>query len=416
MRISCVAVCLFLACSALAAQAPTPLAALQAEAVARNPALTAAAERARAAAAAVAPAGALPDPEVEVQQMSTRVPAPFTGLGGDMMSYIGVGAMQALPWPGKLRLRAQAARGQAEVDAQGVRQARREVMARVARAYVRLQQARALAGVLTERQHALAQAEQLAEVRYRSAQGTQADVLAAQLRQTRLLAELETNHELAASAQAQLRSLLARPPDAPAIVPERLRPTHVALADGQVLAALGSGDPALGMQQARRGAAGAAAALAHKNFKPDFTVQYMFEETASGFPDRYMVTVGMSLPFFHRRSRQQPELEEALAAQAAAQAGLDALALAQRNQLTEALLAAHSDERILTIDQQGALPQARAAAQSALTAYGNGKADLTSYLAAWQQALDIEQQYWSTLAQHELALVEVTELTGVPHA
>lgn len=395
-------------------QAPTPLAQLEAEARAHNPGLQAARQQWRAAQAAIAPAGTLPDPSVEVRQMSVAVPAPFTGLRGDMMSAIGVGAMQALPYPGKLKLRAGVARSQAQAQRQQWQQAARQLDLQVADAYIGLQQARALNRVLRQQQQVLALAEKLAEVHYRTAQGVQADVLEAQLEQTKLLRDLDSNQEMQQAAQAELRALLNRPAAAPAIVPERLRATRLQGGTAQLTAALAA-SPAQAAQRAHLRSAETAMALARQNSKPDFTVQYMFDETASGFPDRYELSLGMTLPWFHRRSRQEPELEQAAAERLAAQAGLEELAQQQRYQLTRALLEAQNEARLLTIDRQGALPQAQAAAQAALTAYGNGKADFNSYLTAWRETLALEQQYWNTLAAHETSLATVTELTGVKH-
>lgn len=395
-------------------QAPIPLAQLQAEARAHNPGLQAARQQWRAAQAAIAPAGTLPDPSVEVQQMTVAVPAPFTGLRGNMMSAIGVGAMQALPYPGKLKLRAGVARSQAQAQRQEWKQSARQLDLQVADAYIGLQQARALEQVLRQQQQVLALAEKLAEVHYRTAQGPQADVLEAQLEQTELLRDLDSNQEMQQAAQAELRALLNRPAGAPAIVPEPLRATRLPGGTAQLTAAL-AGSPAQAAQRARIQGAETATALARKNFKPDFTVQYMFEETASGFPDRYELSLEMTLPWFHRRRRQEPELEQAAAERLAAQAGLEELAQQQRYQLTRALLEAQNEARLLTIDQQGALPQAQAAAQAALTAYGNGKTDFNSYLTAWRESLALEQQYWNTLAAHETALATVMELTGAEH-
>lgn len=395
-------------------QAPIPLAQLQAEARAHNPGLQVARQHWRAAQAAIAPAGTLPDPSVEVRQVTVAVPAPFTGLRGNMMSAIGVGAMQDLPYPGKLKLRAGVARSQAQAQRQEWIQAARQLDLQVADAYIELQQAQALDRVLRQQQQVLVLAEKLVEVHYRTAQGTQADVLEAQLEQTKLLRDLDSNQEMQQAAQAELRALLNRPAGTPAIVPEPLRATRLPGSAAQLTAALAA-SPVQAAQRARIRGAETATALARKNFKPDFTVQYMFDETASGFPDRYELSLGMTLPWFHRRSRQEPELEQAAAERLAAQAGLEELAQQQRNQLTRALLDAQNEARLLTIDQQGALPQAQAAAQAALTAYGNGKADFNSYLTAWREALALKQQYWNTLAAHETALATVTELTGVEH-
>ncbi|MGH9487989.1 MAG: TolC family protein [Terriglobales bacterium] len=417
MRIAhlvCSACCLALGAVALG-QAPTPLVQLQAEALTNNPGLQAARQSWRAAQAAIAPAGALPDPQIQVQQMSVHIPAPFTGFNDNMMSYAGIGATQALPYPGKLKLRAAVAAGGAQAQEQRWKAACQQVLAQVADAYTSLAEARAVHAVLRQQQQALAQAEKLAELHYRTAQGTQADVLAAQLEQTRLLRDLDDNQEMQAAAQAELRALLNAPAGAAAITPEPLRETHLMDSDPEVQSALLQFDPVLAAQRARLQGTAKAVSLARKNFKPDFSASYLYEHTASGFPDRYMWTLRMSLPFFHRASRQEPELEQAIATHAATDDQYSGLQQRQRLRLTLALLEAHNDEQILAVDQQGELPQARASAASALTAYANGSADLNTYLTAWREELAIEQQYWHTLGAHETALATVTELTGVKH-
>lgn len=398
-----------------AGQAPTPLPALVAEALRNSPRIQAAELSWQAARLAVKPAGTLPDPKVELQQMSVGSPLPFAGYTNSNFAYIGIGASQSLPYPGKLRLQAAIAQSRADTLLAQRDQARRLLTAQVARAYIQLAYMDATLQLLGQQQTLLAQAERLAEVRYRANQGPQADVLSAQLQQTGLLRDLATWREQQQSAQALLRELLNRPPGAPAITPVALAETHLLQGDEQVLAALPAADPALAAQTARIAGAGHAVALAHKDFLPDFSVQYMYQHTAAPYRDYYMWTVGATLPIFHRASRQQPELEQALAGRAAAQAGYRDLEQQQRFAVTNALLIAHRDEQVLTIDQQALLPQARASLEAALTAYADGHEDLASFMAAWREQLAIGEQYWSTLAEHETALTSVEEITGVGH-
>jgi cobalt-zinc-cadmium efflux system outer membrane protein len=88
---------------------PTPLAALVEEAKKNDPAILAA-ERAAKAATYVAPqVSSLPDPQFTLQQFSVGSPRPFAGFTNSDFAYIGVGASQQLPYPGKLKLRAEVA-------------------------------------------------------------------------------------------------------------------------------------------------------------------------------------------------------------------------------------------------------------------------------------------------------------------
>jgi hypothetical protein len=47
----------------------------------------------------------LPDPKFTYQQLSVGSPKPFAGYTNSDFAYIGVGASQELPYPGKLRAR-----------------------------------------------------------------------------------------------------------------------------------------------------------------------------------------------------------------------------------------------------------------------------------------------------------------------
>jgi len=46
----------------------------------------------------------LPDPKLTYQQLSVGSPKPFAGYTNSDFAYVGVGASQELPYPGKLRL------------------------------------------------------------------------------------------------------------------------------------------------------------------------------------------------------------------------------------------------------------------------------------------------------------------------
>src|SRR5438045_1146152 len=104
-----------------AASNPTPLSQLLTEAAANNPQISAADHGARAARQMAPQVSTLPDPKFTYQQFGVGSPKPFAGYTNSDFAYIGVGASQELPYPGKLRLRGQVAeRGadtqQAEIE------------------------------------------------------------------------------------------------------------------------------------------------------------------------------------------------------------------------------------------------------------------------------------------------------------
>src|ERR1700730_9480616 len=97
-----------------AASTPTPLSQLLAEAGANNPQISAADHGARAARQVAPQATALPDPKFTYQQFSVGSPKPFAGYTNSDFAYVGVGASQELPYPGKLRLRGEVAERDAD--------------------------------------------------------------------------------------------------------------------------------------------------------------------------------------------------------------------------------------------------------------------------------------------------------------
>ena len=91
------------------AQEATPLAQLIEEAQANNSSIAATDQGAKAARLVAPQMGALPDPKFTYQQFSVGSPKPFAGYTNSDFAYVGIGASQELPYPGKLRLRAQVA-------------------------------------------------------------------------------------------------------------------------------------------------------------------------------------------------------------------------------------------------------------------------------------------------------------------
>jgi outer membrane protein TolC len=150
--------------------------------------------------------------------------------------------------------------------------------------------------------------------------------------------------------------------------------------------------------------------LAHKNFRPDFNVQYSYEHTASQFRDYYMATFGIRLP---NRGRQKAELTEAQQNQERAGKELDAESQRVLSEVQQQYVRAKTSEEQLNIYSGGLLPQSEATFRSALSAYQSNRQDFESLLSGFLDVLNLDLEYRSELVEHELALVELERLTGV---
>src|SRR6266849_4145912 len=241
--------------------APTSLRELVQEAGQKNPQIAASFHAWQAARNVPKQASALPETQLSVQQFSVGSPRPFAGYSNSDFAYIGFGASQDIPYPGKRQLRGRVAEHEADSMEAQTDLVRRAVVGNLKMVYFRLSYIQQTLGVLQRSDALLNQVQEASEARYRVGQGNQQDVLKAQLQHTKILQEVAHHHQ-----ETQVE-------------------------------------------------------LAHKNFRPDFNVQYNYEHTGSQTRDYYMATFGIRLP---NRGRQKAELAEAQENQERARQELDA--------------------------------------------------------------------------------------------
>src|SRR5579872_6644773 len=177
-----------------AADRPTPLSALLDEATRNNPDILAARGDWQAAAQVPSQLSTPPDPQVTVQHFSVGSPRPFAGYSNSEFAYIGFGISQDLPYPGKLKLKGEAAQQDAAISREKLEAVRRSVLQQVKGAYFQIAYVQQTLEVLDRNGKLLEQIEKIADGRYRVGEGSQQDVLKAQLERTKLLRELAHHH------------------------------------------------------------------------------------------------------------------------------------------------------------------------------------------------------------------------------
>jgi outer membrane protein, heavy metal efflux system len=150
-------------------------------------------------------AGALPDTHFQVQNFSVGSPKPFTGYTNSNFAYIGVGVSQDIPYPGKRRLRSEAAREEADAQGADIESVRRNVLQQVKANYFRLSYLQQAGEILQRDKQVLNVIEQVAEARYRTGSGSQQDVLKTQLQKTKVLQEVIANQQDEGRLQADVK-------------------------------------------------------------------------------------------------------------------------------------------------------------------------------------------------------------------
>jgi outer membrane protein TolC len=389
---------------------PTPLRKLLEEAQKRNAQLMAAEYAWRAAGHVAQQVTTLPDPQFTVQQFSVGSPKPFAGFTNSDFAYIGVGASQELPYPGKLRLKGQVATREAGAQQAQSAELRASILEQVKTAYFHLAYLQQTLNVLERTGTTLKQLAATELSRYRVGEGSQADVLKAELEHTKLVREITMHHAEMAQYEAQLKLLLHRPQDSAPIVAEDLKLTRLAYGARELLSFAPGQNPAVQSEKATLDKQAAQLQSAERAGKPDFSVGYMFEKTDSRYRDYYMLTVGVSLP---RRRRVNAEIAEAAEMQQKAKASLDAELQQQLSEVQKQYVSATSSAELLTEYKDGLIPQAQSVLRAHLAAFESAKGELSPVLLALNDALNLERDGAQALLDHEIAIAHLETLTGV---
>src|SRR6516165_10221017 len=355
----------------------------------------------------------LPDPQVALQQVNVGSPRPFAGFTNSDFAYIGLGVSQDFPYPGKLRLRRELASKDAEVAEQKVEAMRRAILSDLKMAFFRISFLTKQGVILDGDRVLLRQMEQAAEVKYRSGMGNQQEVLQAQLEQTKLLREITANRLEASKLQAELKQLLGRPQTSPDLVTEDIGETTLTRNFDELLSAAQSNNPHVSGAQKAVDRQKISIEIAKKDFYPDFNAQFMWQRTdPSQFRAYYQFTLGARIPIYRKR-KQQPELAQAEIDKSKAQSEVDAQLQEVSSTLRQQYVAVEKSAELLKMYRDGLLPQAKAALEAGFAAYQSNRQDFETLLASFLDVLKLDEEYWHTLSEHEGALGQIEELTGV---
>ncbi|MGH9689704.1 MAG: TolC family protein [Candidatus Acidiferrales bacterium] len=394
-------------------QTRIPLQGLLNEAERSNPQIRAARQGWQAAKQVPSQVSTLPDPQFQVQQFSVGSPRPFAGYTNSNFAYFGFGVSQDIPYPGKLQLRGEIAKRDADVIEQQYEAVRRSVLAEVKAVYFQLAYLSTTLGILDGDGALLKQVEQSAEAQYRAGLGNQQDVIQAQLEQTKLLEEVTHHHLGMGKLEAALKQLLNRSQDSPDIEPSEPSETPLAQTYDDLLAATKTQNPDIAAAQKIVDRQALQVDLARKDFYPDFNIQYMWQRTdPAQYRAYYMLTFGVRVPIYLGR-RQRPELAEAEAERLRATNEYEVQSQQVASELRAQYVTVQQTANLLTIYHEGLGPQSRAEFQAGLAAYQNDREDFQTLLAAFLDVLHLDEEYWQNVAEYETAIARIEQLTGL---
>lgn len=383
---------------------PTPLPKLIQELERQNPSVIAGQKAYEASRFEAKQASALPETNLTIQHLSVGSPRPFAGYTNSDFAYVGVGASQDVPFPGKRKLRGEVAERGSEASRISADVIRQDAIQKLTLDYIQLAYLQQTLALLEENNRSLGDIEKIVESRYRVGQGNQQEILKAQLQHTRILTEITMHHREVGQLQADIKALLNLPQASDDILTEPLAAT--------VIEAMPATNQSIELQlrRAQLAQSEAASHLASLETRPDFNVQYMWQHTDDRFRDYYMATFSVRLP---NRGRARAAISEANLKQQQAQAEYEAAQRELEGEVQKQLVFINTADEQLKIYREGLIPQSNATLRAATAAYESGKQDFETLLSAFNDVLQLQIEFQRELAEREGAVARLERLTGV---
>lgn len=376
----------------------------------RNASIQASAQSVEAKRSRIIAEKTLPDPTVSFQTMGD--PFPFNLQQGDPSSGRFYAVEQEIPFPGKLGLKGQIVEKEADVLQWNSEQTRRQVVSDLKRAYYEYVLIHKSIEIVEESKGLLDNFAQVAEARYRVGQGTQQDVLKAQVEISKLVHRLEVLEQRRVIAAAQINSLISRAAESPLGRPADVwkgDEVRYSLEELQQLA-MGSA-PALKMQQSEIERNEESVKLAKKQYFPDFALGFTYVQR-DDMPEMYGVMVKAKVPLYFWRKQRQ-ELKSAREGLVSAERLRDNVATTLQYAVRDAYTVAGTSRRLADLYRTTVIPQASLSLESSFVSYQVGQVDFLSLLDSVMTLLEYQLKFHESVAEHRRALAQLEPLVGV---
>ncbi len=355
-------------------------------AVEANPGLAEMQARADAMAAVPSQAGALPDPMLSLGALN--FPTDTFNRDQEPMTQLQVGIEQALPFPGKLGLKEQAAEFDALAAASNVDEVRLRMVHGVKQAWWQTFYLDRALEIVSRNQNLLRQFVEIAQTKYKVGEGLQQEVLLAQVELSKLFDREIELQGLRRQQTAKLNALLDRPAASPVKLPNQVHEHLPAvLPDAELFMRAEHSRPVLGGKRQEVEAARTRREFARRDQLPDFRLgaAYGFRDgenpDGSERPDFASIRLGVSLPLYAGR-KQDKALQQRTSELSQRQYALqDELGKVQ-SEIVSALADYRRASEQVELFRTGVIPQARQTVASMLSGYQVNKVDFLNLIQA----------------------------------
>ena len=402
----------FLASGLWAQPDRTDLKDLLAEALSNNPEIVAAQKRYEASRQRPSQVSSLPDPMFSPGYNSNGAPWPGARLGTEPTSNIGVMLSQEIPFPGKRKLAGDMAVKGAEAEWQQYQQVQLNVVARLKQAYYRRSFAFAAVDVIDRNLELLRKFLRITEARYSVGKAAQQDVFKAQTQISILETKRVQLEREKRAREAEIISLVNRPPGSLVGRPTEMRPIPVPVKLEELYAAARENSPMLRRDEKMIQRAEVAVNIARKEYYPDFTLNGGYYNMGR-MPDMYMFRADFKIPLYFFR-KQRAAVTEQSQTLVQSRRAYEATNQSLHFRIQDDYLMAQTSEQLTRLYGQTVIPQASLALESSLSSYETGAIDFLTVLMNYITVVEYQMNYYEELQNFYLALARLEEMTARP--
>lgn len=401
---------LYLPGTALSGQtADSNLAQLIQKAICNNPQIKAARDRWLAARDQIPQARSLPDPKIHLGYMNmSRSEEMDFGPQHERM----IGGSQEIPFPAKLFVRG-------NISSLNERQMKAEyhatrltIIAQLKRLYFDLFFIKKSIEIYRKNQMLLEKIAKSTEVNYSVGQTPQQDIYRAQTELSRIQMRLVMLDQEKQSFEANINRLLNRPLAIRIDTTPALSVTPLKFDFTYFKCLLEKKAPILQAQIKKTEKGKQTIRLSKLNYLPDVEIEGGRLHDTAMHMRGYQVMLKASLPLYFA-SKQNYEVRESLARYSADIEDLHSTHRDLLFQVKNALLLVQRSKQLIRLIQDAIIPQASLTFSSSQASYGVGKVDFLTLLNNLLTLQDNELELYSEMVQHEKAITQLEEITGV---
>jgi len=380
------------------------------ESLENNPEILAAQNRWEAAKAKVPQVRWWGDPQFGIS--FEKIPQGSYSLGAAKMRMFSISQM--IPFPGKLNLKGRVAQREVMIAAEEYEAKKQEVTAKVKSAYYRLFLVHKSIEIENEEKELIRKFEKIAEIKYAVGQGSQHDVLKAQVELSLITDDLITlQEEDLPTAEARLNAILNRPPHSPVGIPEEFTIPKLEQSREEIEELALEARPALQAMEYAVEKSETAYKLAKMEYLPNFMIKFMREEmeTPMSTESTGGVMLSINIPIWFWKKGYG--VSEKRAQKRSAEASFQAMKNMVLFEVQNALAKFNASERRVNLFKTSIIPQAEQALKAATIAYETGKVDFLTLMNSERMLRDARLKYYKVSAKHGTNLANLERIVGV---